>query len=288
MQGIRSFFDSRGFLEVETPHRIPANAPEEHIDPFSSEAWFLHTSPEICMKRLLSQGYGNIYQICRCWRRGERGTRHLSEFTMLEWYRAEGSYHDLMGDCEDLLRWLAKECGTESEPLFPREILTAFGTAAERITVAEAFRRYGAKDMKAAVQDGSFDEVMVTKIEPTLPRNKPVILQDYPAEMAALARLKEDDPTVAERFELYVNGLELANGFSELIDPAEQRERFVEANCRRERAGSPPLPLPEPFLADLAAMPPSAGIALGIDRLAMLLCGAERIDDVVSFAPEEL
>jgi lysyl-tRNA synthetase class 2 len=129
---------------------------------------------------------------------------------------------------------------------------------------------------------------MVERIEPSLPKDVPVLLKDYPAEMAALARLKPDDSSVAERFELYMDGLELANGFSELTDPMEQHTRFLEANRRRSLAGLPPLPLPEPFLEELSAMPASAGIALGIDRLVMLLTGAKRIDDVIAFTPEEL
>lgn len=288
MRAVRSYFDSRGFLEVETPLRIPANAPEEHIDPYVSETWFLQTSPEMCMKRLLSRGYGNIYQICHCWRSSERGSRHLPEFTMLEWYRTTGDYRDLMADCEGLLKWLAFCDWIETGKGFSNNILATFGNTAEQITVEEAFGRYASMGMQAAVREGVFDEIMVTLIEPSLPLNRPVILKDYPAEMAALARLKEDNPAIAERFELYVNGLELANGFSELIDPSEQRERFIEANYRRNQAGYPPLPLPEPFLVDLASMQPAAGIALGVDRLVMLLCGAERIDDVVSFTPEEL
>jgi lysyl-tRNA synthetase class 2 len=143
--------------------------------------------------------------------------------------------------------------------------------------------------MQTAVNDGNFDELMVTKIEPALStRERPVILMDYPREMAALARVKQNNPTVAERFEMYVGGMELANGFSELTDPADQRGRFVVANIKRQKLGLPILPLPEPFLYELECMPPSAGIALGIDRLTMLFTGAERIDDVIAFSPESL
>jgi lysyl-tRNA synthetase class 2 len=142
--------------------------------------------------------------------------------------------------------------------------------------------------MESAVIDGSFDEIMVTQIEPELAQGKPVILMDYPAEMAALARRKTNDPSVAERFELYVGGMELANGFSELNDPIEQRQRFIDSNTRRQTSGTSELPLPEPFLKDLESMPPSAGIALGIDRLVMLFTGAERIDNVIAFSPESL
>lgn len=287
IQSIRSFFVSRGFLEVETPSRIPANAPEEHIDPYHSAEHYLHTSPEICMKRLLSRGHDKIFQICRCWRRGERGSRHIPEFTMLEWYRSNSDYRDLMLDCEALLGWVAGQCGHGKDLAFlgeRRDLLRK----AQRITVREAFARFGGTSMEAAVADGSFDEIMVTRIEPALPADVPVILQDYPAEMAALARLKQDDRGVAERFELYVGGLELANAFSELNSPAEQRARFEEANRRRVESGAAPLPLPEPFLRDLAALPPSAGIAFGIDRLVMLFAGAARIDEVIAFTPEEL
>lgn len=284
---IRSFFASRRFLEVDTPHLIPANAPEEYIDPHVSGDLYLHTSPEICMKRLLCRGHERIFQICRCWRRGERGSRHLPEFAMLEWYRRDSDYRQLMEDCQELLRWVAAACG-KSEGIDYQGRRLEPCREAQRITVREAYDRFAARDVAVAVADGTFDELMVTRIEPSLPPHVPVILMDYPAEMAALARLKADDESVAERFELYLGGLELANGFSELNDPHEQRERFLVANERRMAAGLSPLPLPEPFLEELASLPPSAGIALGIDRLVMLFADAPRIDDVISFTPEEL
>ena len=289
IQSIREFFTSRGFLEVETPLRIPANAPEEHIDPYCSGDWYLHTSPEICMKRLLCRGYDNIFQICRCWRSGERGRKHIPEFTILEWYRTNSDYNDLMKDCEDLLGWTSSVCNKEIHLFSSKSSqFTNMNRKATRITVQEAFHRFSATEMEVAVRSGSFDEIMVTNIEPALPGDVPVFLLDYPAEMAALARLKPDNLNVAERFELYLGGLELANGFSELNDPAEQRARFVEANYKRSQAGLVALPLPEAFLDELAAMQPSAGIALGVDRLVMLMTGAEKIDDVIAFTPEEL
>jgi lysyl-tRNA synthetase class 2 len=287
MQAVREFFVSRGFLEVETPHRIPANAPEEHIEPGRAGAGYLHTSPELCMKRLLCRGYGKIFQICRCWRDNERGRRHVPEFTMLEWYRCDSDYSDIMKDCQELLEQVVRTvCGETMLSYQGTEI--GFGDGIRRISVREAFERFGGTTMETALRNGSFDELMVTAIEPALPRDVPTILMDYPARMAALARLKPGDPTVGERFELYAGGLELANGFSELNDPHEQRTRFQEANAGRARAGLPALPFPEPFLADLGHMPPAAGIALGIDRLVMLCADAERIDDVIAFAPEEL
>jgi elongation factor P--(R)-beta-lysine ligase len=287
IRSVRSFFVERGFLEVETPHRIPANAPEEHIEPFCSTDRYLHTSPEVCMKRLLSRGHGRIFQMCRCWRSSERGSRHLPEFTMLEWYRSNSDYRDLITDCEELLQWVAADCAKENNVVYQGQRLNLLQKA-ERITVREAFLRFGEKSMEAAVADGSFDEIMVSLIEPALPAHMPVILLDYPAEMAALARLKDDDRSVAERFELYLGGLELANAFSELNSSAEQRNRFEEANLKRVQSGAAPLPLPEPFLRELSTMPPSAGIAFGVDRLVMLFADTTEIDDVIAFTPEEL
>ncbi len=284
---IRSFFSSRHFLEVDTPHLIPANAPEEYIDPQKSGDSYLHTSPEICMKRLLCRGHERIFQICRCWRRDERGSRHVPEFAMLEWYRRDSDYHQLMEDCQELLCWIAAACG-KVDGLDYQGLRLEPCREAERIRVRDAYVRFADRDMATAVREGSFDELMVTRIEPALPPQIPVMLMDYPAEMAALARLKPGDGAVAERFELYLGGLELANGFSELNDPHEQRERFLEANVVRVKAGLSPLPLPEAFLRELALLPPSAGIALGIDRLVMLFADAARIDEVISFTPEEL
>ena len=288
IQSIRAFFVDRGFLEVETPLRIPANAPEEHIEPFRSDEWYLQTSPELCMKRLLCRGHDRLFQISRCWRRNERGRRHAPEFTMLEWYRSNSDYRELMKDCEELLRWLAAACDRKNGLISYQGLQIDLSREAEQITVREAFARFASKEMQTAVVDGTFDELMVTRIEPSLPSDRLVILKDYPAEMAALARLTASDSSVAERFELYLGGLELANAFSELTDPDEQRERFQLANRKRVLAGFAPLPLPEPFLRDLAAMPPSAGIALGIDRLVMIFADAERIDDVIAFTPEDL
>lgn len=287
IQAIREFFIAQDFLEVETPLRIPANAPEEYIDPLPSGGMYLQTSPEVCMKRLLCRSYERIFQISHCWRSGERGSRHVPEFTMLEWYRSSSDYDDLMLDCQGLLGFVAEKCGFNEGFGYRGQNIDLRG-ATDRITVREAFRRYAGMEMEQAMAEQLFDELMVTHIEPMLGTTRPAILLDYPAEMAALARLKPDDNSVAERFELYVAGVELANGFSELNDPDEQRRRFMEANDRRVRAGGTSLPLPSPFLDELASMPPSAGIALGVDRLVMLLAGAERIDEVLAFTPEEL
>ncbi len=284
---LRSFFTARGYLETETPFRIPAPAPESHIDAVPADGWFLQTSPEICMKRLLAAGYERIFQICRCWRTAERGSRHLPEFTMLEWYRTGTDYRGLMEECEELLREVAKGTGFGQSISFRGKEIR-LDASWERLSVRESFERYGGMPMEDALTGGVFDEVVAERIEPMLGLDRPTFLYDYPAELGALARLRADDPTVAERFELYIGGLELANAFSELTDTAEQRSRFMGEATVRAARGQLPYPLPEKFLAELADMPPAAGIALGVDRLVMLLLDAERIDDVVAFTPEEL
>ena len=287
---VRDFFWERGFLEVETPLLIPANAPEEYIDPILTlPSWQLQTSPEICMKRLLCSGHSKIFQISHCWRSHERGLRHLSEFTMLEWYRTGCDYQTLMIDCEELLQHIAKTCIPDNgyfeynsariNPMIPWQ----------RICVQEAFLHFGQVDVWDCLRKGIYEEILTSVIEPALAKfDSPVILLDYPAELAALARTKPGDSKLAERFELYLGGLELANGFSELNDPLEQRHRFEEANRVRSNMGRTVLPLPVPFLDTLATMPPSAGIALGVDRLIMLTAGANSIDEIVAFTPEEL
>jgi lysyl-tRNA synthetase class 2 len=283
IQTIRAFFVDRGYLEVETPHRIPGNAPEGYIDAVASGDWFLHTSPELCMKRLLAAGYERLFQICRCWRAGERGSRHLPEYTMLEWYRAGADYTALMTECEGLLAALLP-----AGKLTCSEATIDLAPPWERLTVAEAFARYGSLSLEDALAAGRFDEIIAFEIEPRLGLKKPTFLTEYPVSLAALARKKPGDPVVAERFELYIAGLELANAFSELTDPLEQRQRFEQEEVQRRNAGKTPYPTPEKFLRELATMPDAAGIALGVDRLVMLLTGAETIDEVVAFTPEEL
>jgi len=287
VQAIRLFFIDRGFLEVETPHRIPAPAPESHIDAVSSGSWFLHPSPELCMKRLLAAGYGKIFQISRCWREGERGHQHVPEFTLLEWYRAGDDYRTLMEDCETLIQTLTSTMGLGQRLIFHGQEIDLAGPW-ERISVRDAFRGYSKGTMKEALERGHFDEVMVQDLEPRLGMKKPTFLYDYPAERGTLARLRKDDPSLAERFELYMGGLELANAFSELVDPEEQRKRFLLEQANRRSLGKPVYPMPEPFLDELEEMPPSAGIALGVDRLVMVLLNAATIDEVVAFTPEEL
>jgi lysyl-tRNA synthetase class 2 len=287
IQTIRYYFVEHGYLEVETPYLIPAPAPEVHIDALRVGEVFLHTSPELCMKRLLSAGYDKIFQICRCFRQGERGERHLQEFTLLEWYHRGIDYMGLMDECEELILAVSRDLGLGAKMVYQgREI--NLNRPWERMSLEEGFREYGSVSMKEAVETGSFEEVMVSEIESHLGWERPTFLYDYPASLAALARLKEGDPQLAERFEVYMGGLELANAFSELTDVREQEERFMRERQKRKHLGKTEYPFPERFLKSLPEMPPSAGIALGVDRLAMLLADQTRIDEVVCFTPEEL
>lgn len=287
IRGIRDFFVDGGFLEIETPCRIPAPAPEAHIDAIHSDGWYLQTSPELYMKRLLAAGYPKLFQIARCFRNGERGERHLPEFTLLEWYHREIGYHELMRETEDLVRHVCQYLGFGDQIVYGGETVD-LSPPWQKMTVSEAFDRYSAMSVETAVSSGRFDEAVAFEIEPNLGRVRPVFLHDYPAEMAALARRKPENPSVSERFELYICGIELCNGFGELVDPAEQRRRFEKEIEHRASAGKPVYPMPEKFLEALADMPEASGNALGVDRLAMLFAGVSKIDDVVAFATEEL
>jgi lysyl-tRNA synthetase class 2 len=278
LQATRSFFIHQGFLEVETPIRIPAPAPEAHIEPEPAGEWFLQASPELAMKRLLAAGCDRIFQICKCFRRHEQGDLHLPEMTMLEWYRTHADYRDLMLDCEALLFALVPQ-----RQLAVRGRLIDLTPPWPRLSLTEAFSRYASIPLAQALAEDRFEETLVTEVEPRLGLDTPLFLCDYPASLASLARLHPDNPGLAQRFELYVHGIELANGFSELTDAHEQRQRFLEEQERIRGLGRAPGPLPEEFLRDLERMPPAAGIALGVDRLVMLCTGAERIEQVVAF-----
>jgi lysyl-tRNA synthetase class 2 len=287
IRAVRVFFEDRDYLEVDTPLRLPVLAPEIWIEPVISGGHFLQTSPELCMKRLLAAGHSRLFQICHCFRKGERGRFHLPEFSMLEWYRTGSDYHDLMDESEELIKSVVLECG--GRRLFPGlEELVAIDVPFERLTVEEAFRRYAEGTVEKVLAAGRYEEVLVEQVEPHLGLGRPTFLYDYPASLASLARLKKDEPAVAERFELYLGGIELANGFSELVDPDEQRQRFIAERNLIFAAGRDPGPMPERFLQALTGMSAAAGIALGLDRLVMVLIGAESIDEVVGFVPEEL
>lgn len=287
LAAIRHFFTDQGYLEVETPLRIPAPAPEAHIDAQTSGDWYLHTSPELCMKRLLAAGYPRIVQICKCFRKGERGSRHLPEMTMLEWYTAGQNYEHMMNQCQELVRSILQQLEMTLQISYQGRPIN-LGPPWPRLTVDQAFERHGGCSAKEALASGRFDEVMGLDIEPHLGWDRPVFLYDYPAVCGSLARLKPSQPALAERFELYMGGLELCNGFSELTDPVEQRQRFEAEMAQRQSAGKAVYPLPTPFLDALNTMPEATGNALGVDRLLMLLADTDSIDDVVAFTPEEL
>jgi lysyl-tRNA synthetase class 2 len=287
IQAIRAYFINEGYLEVETPVRIPAPAPETHIDAPQSGTHFLHTSPELAMKRLVAAGYERIFQICRVFREGERGRNHLPEFTMLEWYASGSDYNDLMVECESLLSYIGEALGLGGT-LSCGPCTIDLSVPGERVGVHDAFARYTDVTADRALAEGNFDLLMAERIEPRLGMERATFLIDYPIECASLAAANPEDPTRAQRVELYLAGTELANGFTELTDPVEQRARFEKEREARSARGAPLYPMPEPFLADLEQMPPCAGMALGIDRLVMLFSGANSIDEVVAFTPEEL
>lgn len=286
LQAMREFFQTNGFTEVETPVRVPAPALETHIDaPPSGKVW-LRTSPELHMKRLLCAGAEYIFQIGPCFRSGECGRRHNPEFTMLEWYRAHADYSDILSDTEALIKHLFQTVKGTTEFNYQGQPVN-LAAPWPRVTVRAAFRQWAGWDPVTDWDADRFNADMDAKVEPALPRDCPCVLTDYPAAAAALARLKPGDPAVAERWELYIGGLEIANAYSELCDPAAQRARFTTAAAERRALNKEVYPLDEPFLSDLAkGMPPCGGIALGVDRLVMLACDTADIADARPFCQQ--
>ncbi len=281
---IRHMFASADFLEVETPLRIPAPAPELHIDPTPSGDAFLIASPELQMKRLMAAGCDRIFQICHCFRDGERGPRHLPEFTMLEWYRAGGTLADLMDDCRAIVT--AGACAVGSPETITRQgTLIHLNDEWPVLEVQDTFERLADWRPGADPDPLRFDMDLVDRVEPALPADRPCFLAGYPAAMASLARLDNDNPERALRMELYAGGLELANGYEELTDARLQRERFIAEEARRRAAEKPPFPMDEAFFKALeTGLPPCAGMAMGLDRLVMLLTDLPTINDVVAFS----
>ncbi len=289
---IRSFFYQQGFLEVDTPLRQPVYIPESNIIPLASEEAYLQTSPELCMKRLLAAGNSKIFQICHCFRKEEKGRLHLEEFQMLEWYRAGADYHQLMADCEALLQFLLKnlqEQLTSSNRLVEHRFFSdiQMGVAGNRLTVADAFAGYSPIKLEQALEDGCFDEVLVDYIEPRSGIFCPLFLYNYPLQLGSLARENTENPAVAERFELYIKGVEIANGFSELTDADEQRSRFEREIAIIHETFGRDVMMPERFLVDLEQLDTAAGIAMGVDRLFMLAINSRRITEGITFPPED-
>ena len=245
------------------------------------------------MKRLLARGCTQLFQICHCFRKEEVGRYHQGEFTMLEWYRSGWSYLELMDECEVFLRALVSSVPDfdgrkEIDTLQRQGRIISIAPPWERLTVAEAFEKYADRAVRQALEEDMFDEVLVTQIEPHLGWGTPVFLYDYPVELGSLARRKQDDDSVVERFELYIGGIELANGFSELTDPDEQRNRFVAEMNNANEQGNIYTKLPEKFLADLENLGDTAGIALGLDRLFMVLLGCATVAEVMCMPVQDL
>lgn len=279
IKAIRNYFDAEGFIEVDTPVRIPAPANEPHIIPPASGDWFLRASPELQLKRLLAMGFTKLYQIGPCFRQGESGDRHSPEFTMLEWYRANATYLDVL---DDMRRYVvAAAMAVNGSTLVERDgVQLDLALPWEIITVQEAMIKYAGWDPIEEYDQDRFDFDMGIKVEPQLPKDKVVVLMNYPAQAAALAQLSSEDNRVAERWEAYAFGIELCNAFGELVDPIEQRARFIAAREEKIACGEVPMPLDEEFLSALGSMPPSGGAALGVDRLIMVLTGAPTIGKV--------
>jgi lysyl-tRNA synthetase class 2 len=294
LREIRAFFDEREFLEVETPLAVPSPGMELHLDAFALEddparpRRYLITSPEVQMKRLLADGYDKIFQICRAFRRGELGERHNPEFTICEFYRGNSGIEEIMNDTELLVQHVLR-----GELTLGNRVVSARAPFA-RMTVCEAYETFANVAPDETIRIAEHDEdrffkLLVDVVEPALAKlDHAIFLTEYPAAQASLARKKPGDPRVAERFELYVAGVELCNGFGELTDPIEQRARFEHDRNERISRKMPVYPIDEKFLEALARMPPSGGNAIGLDRLIALACGTTEIRDVLAFADDEL
>jgi len=311
IKAIRAHFDDQGFWEVETPilqvspvmdtHILALKTDLKGVDKQYDKTLYLHTSPEFAMKKLMVAGIPDLYQICHVFRNADHSRLHSREFTMIEWYRAGAGYRKIMQDCTDLLRGCAE--AVETKVYTHRDKSCDPFKDWQIISVAEAFAHYagidlakwledndgfraaiGAKGMHTAKDDrwdDLFFRVMGEKIEPHLGMTVPCILYDYPVSMASLSRPKPEDPRFAERFELYVCGIEVANAFGELTDPIIQRDRFREELAFKEQIYGERYPVDEDFIAALEyGLPESSGIALGIDRLAMLAAGVDELEDV--------
>ena len=288
----REFFDGRGFLEVETPLLSADTVVDRHLDPFAvqvgKQVSYLQTSPEFAMKRLLAAGGEAIYQITKAFRQEELGPLHNPEFTLVEWYRAGDGLTEGMNLLDELCQAVLQR-GPARQVSYRQAFLEHAGidplTAPLRALRAAASKTgTPPESLRHDDRDGWLDLILVEQVQPHLGRDQPAILYDYPASQSALARIRDEDPPVAERFELFVAGMELANGYHELLDPQVLRRRNATNNAARVADGKQPLPEESRLLAAMeAGLPQSAGVALGFDRLVMVAAGAERLDQVMPF-----
>ncbi|MBN2683800.1 MAG: hypothetical protein JXR40_00840, partial [Pontiellaceae bacterium] len=268
MRAIRAFFYERGFVEVETPIRLQTPCMELYIDAEPSGDHYLRTSPEIFHKQLLAAGHARVFEIGKCFRQGELGPLHNPEYTMLEWYQANADYMDVFEETRALIGsvW----------PDGPKDWSI--------MDVSEAFLEHAGWDPVGQYDEDRFDMDLVEKVEPALKqKGGAVVLKDYPVEAAALSRRKPDQPQLAERWELYIDGIELANAYSELTDSVEQRRRFEECAARRKAMGKTDYGIDEAFMQALDQMPPAGGVALGVDRLLMLMTGHSSLEPLLPF-----
>jgi lysyl-tRNA synthetase class 2 len=273
---VRRFFHEREFLETLTPSIVPAPIPEPSIEAFAVAEGFLRTSPEPQMKILMAEGAEKIFQIGSCFRKNEKGRFHAEEFTMLEWYEKGADYHQLIAFTRDLLSFVAQN--TINSTIISRNgVDVDLATQWDVLTVSDAFAKFADTNSEDAVAENRFEEILVESVEPALP-NTPVILTDYPAELAALAKIRTDSPPVAERWELYVGGVELANTYTELTDYEEHKTRFAKFAAERAALEMTKYPEDPDFMRALRkGLPDCAGCALGMDRLVMLLNNDESI-----------
>lgn len=286
LRELRAFFDKRGFLEVQTPVRVARPALELNIQAIQCGGGWLRTSPEFHMKRLLAAGWKAIYQIGPSFRARERGALHHPEFTMLEWYCADATANDLLDTTEALLNAVA---GLATPAAWARrgDAIASLRKPIRVIQVSEAFRLAAGWDPFQVCDPDRFDRDLVDRVEPSLPRDVPIVLSGYPPFAAAFADVPPGHPPMADRWELYVDGIELINACTELIEPEEYRRRQQEWAVRRVASGEPVYPLDEVFLMSASTLPPCAGAALGVDRLVMLLAGCETVIETLA-VPENI
>ncbi|MBP5674556.1 MAG: methyltransferase domain-containing protein [Victivallales bacterium] len=277
---VRDFFDSHGFMETQTPVRLPAPALEDYIDAEPSGNQWLRTSPELHMKRLLAAGYERIYQLGPCFRMGEYGSRHLPEFQMLEWYRLRAGWRVVQEDAVNLVRHCVR-MATGGEVCKFRGQTIDFGVKWEEITVEDAFRKYADMDLDEAIANGMFEEILCEKVEPHLGNGQPTFLTEYPLACSGLSQAIAGRPNRVERWEVYVAGLELGNACTELVDPDEQLRRFKATAQLRANEHREVYPIDEAFMSAIRdGIPGAAGVAIGFDRLVMIVCGEDDIRNI--------